>query len=92
LAQFRDKEGQVKHVAIRVQGQIDQQWSEWFGNLTIMSVGQEQSLLTGIVPDQAALYGILTKLRDLSLALISVSVDADAIEGLGDFKQKGETS
>ena len=81
----------MKHVEIRVQGQIDQQWSEWFGNLTIMSVGHEQSLLAGIVPDQAALYGILTKLRDLSLVLISVSVDADAIECASDLKQKGET-
>jgi len=81
----------VQHVEIRVKGQIDYRWSEWFGNLAIISVGQEQSLLTGIVPDQAALYGILTKLRDLSLALISVSVDTDAIEGVNGSKQKGET-
>ena len=49
----------MQHVEIRVKSQIDPQWSEWFGNLAITSVGQEQSLLTGIVPDQAALYGIL---------------------------------
>jgi hypothetical protein len=79
----------VKHVEIRVQGQIDQQRSEWFGNLTIMAVGHDQSLLTGTATYLAALHGILTKLRDLSLALISV--DADAIEGVGDFRQKGET-
>jgi hypothetical protein len=66
-------------------------WSEWFDNLTITPVGQEQSLLTGSVTDQAALYGILTKLRDLSLALISVSVDAGATT-LERTHNKGETS
>jgi hypothetical protein len=67
----------VQHVKIRVKGRIDPEWSEWFGSLTITSVRQEQSLLAGTVIDQTALYGILTKLRDLGLALISVSVDAD---------------
>jgi hypothetical protein len=55
-------------------------------------VGQEQSLLTGIVPDQAALYGILTKLRDLSLALISVAVETDVIKAVNDDEQKVKTS
>jgi len=82
----------VQRVEIRVKSQIDPQWSEWFGNLAITSVGQEQSLLTGIVPDQAALYGILTRLRDLSLALISVSVETDVIKGVNDNEQKGKTS
>jgi hypothetical protein len=71
----------VFHVEIQVSGQIDPQWSEWFDNLTITPVRQAQSLLTGTVTDQAALYGILTKLRDMSLTLISVSVGADTIEG-----------
>ena len=70
----------MQHVEIQVEGRIDPRWSEWFDNLAITSVGQEQSLLAGTVIDQAALYGILTKLRDLSLALISVSVDAGEIE------------
>ena len=67
----------MQHVKIRVKGRIDPEWSEWFGSLTITSVRQEQSLLAGTVIDQTALYGILTKLRDLGLALIYVSVDAD---------------
>ena len=74
----------MQHVEIQIEGQIDPLWSEWFDNLTITPVRQEQSLLTGTVTDQAALYGILTKLRDLGLALISVSVDAGAIEGEND--------
>ncbi len=72
-------------VEIRVKGLIDPQWSEWFGNLTITYVGQDQSQLTGTVIDQAALYGILTKLRDLSLALISVSIDVVVIECKNDL-------
>jgi hypothetical protein len=70
----------VLNVEITVRGRIDPQWSEWFGDLAITHVGQDQSRLTGTVIDQAALYGILAKLRDLSLALISVSVDAVVVE------------
>jgi hypothetical protein len=66
----------MQHVEILVEGQIDPRWSEWFGNLKITNVGSDRSRLTGTVIDQGALYGILTMLRDLSLALVSVSVDA----------------
>jgi hypothetical protein len=66
----------VQHVEIRVEGQIDEQWSDWLGNLTITHVGQDQTMLTGKVIDQAWLYGILSKLRDLGLKLVLVSVDA----------------
>ena len=68
------------NIEIKVKGRIDPQWSEWFGDLTITHVEPDWSRLMGTVIDQAALYGILTKLRDLSLALISVSVDAVVIE------------
>jgi hypothetical protein len=74
----------VQHVEIQIEGQIDLQWSEWFDNLTITHAGPDRSRLAGTVVDQAALYGILTKLRDLSLALVSVSVDAGTIEGEND--------
>ena len=70
----------MQTIEIQVEGQIDPLWSEWFDNLAIRHVAPDRSLLTGTVADQAALYGILTKLRDLSLALISVSVDAGATE------------
>ena len=80
----------MQHVEIRVKGQIDPQWSEWFDGLTIAPAGQEQSLLIGTVADQAALYGILTRLRDLGLPLISLLVETDAPEGVNDSKQKVE--
>lgn len=59
-------------VEIRIKGRIDQQWSEWFEDLTITHTEQGETLLTGEVADQAALYGLLAKLRDLGLALLSV--------------------
>ena len=60
-------------VEIRVKGQINKQWSEWFGGLTISHSDPDESVLTGLVPDQAALYGIISRLRDLGLRLSSVS-------------------
>lgn len=59
-------------VEIRVKGNIDLTWSDWLGGLTIKHVNPEETLLKGTVVDQASLYGLLTKLRDLNLALISV--------------------
>jgi predicted mannosyl-3-phosphoglycerate phosphatase (HAD superfamily) len=63
----------MQHVEIRVKGQINQQWSEWFGGLTICHSGRDETVLTGPMPDQAALYGVISHLRDLGLQLISVS-------------------
>ncbi len=57
---------------IRVQAQLREGWSEWLGGLAITHVGDEESVLAGPLPDQAALHGVLTKIRDLNLTLISV--------------------
>ncbi|MBN1248412.1 MAG: hypothetical protein JXC32_12190 [Anaerolineae bacterium] len=58
-------------VEIRVRGRIDDHWSDWFGDLTLTHT-PEETVLVGDVVDQAALYGLLAKLRDLGLELISV--------------------
>jgi hypothetical protein len=60
-------------VAVRIKGQINEQWSEWFGGLTISHSDLDETILTGHVADQAALYGIISRLRDLGLELASVS-------------------
>ena len=66
------------HVEIQVKGRIDEHWSSWFEGLTITHPAQGQTVLTGSVTDQAALYGILSRLRDLGLSLTSVdSVETD---------------
>jgi hypothetical protein len=63
----------MQHVEIRVKGQINKQWSEWFGGLTISHSDPDETILTGLVADQAALYGIISRLRDLGLKLTSLS-------------------
>ena len=60
-----------------MKGRIDQHWSDWFEDLTITHIEEDETVLTGSVADQAALYGLLAKLRDLGLALISVNSDVE---------------
>jgi hypothetical protein len=56
---------------IQVWGQLDQKWVDWFDGFTITPINGE-TLLTGLITDQAALHGILAKIRDLGLSIISV--------------------
>jgi hypothetical protein len=60
-------------VEIRLKGRINPQWSEWFGGLNISHSGPDETILSGVVPDQAALYGIISRLRDLGLELSSLN-------------------
>jgi hypothetical protein len=62
-----------QQVEIRVEGRLDEHWSEWFDGLTIDHSGQDETVLAGLVPDQSAVYGLIAKLRDLGLPLRSVS-------------------
>lgn len=63
---------------IRIEGHLGHQWSEWFGGLTITLEESGDTLLTGPVVDQAALYGLLRTVRDSGMSLLSVRrVDAD---------------
>jgi hypothetical protein len=57
---------------IRVGGNLEPRWSDWFDGLSIIPVGDEETLLTGNVVDQAALHGVLHKIRDLGLPLLAV--------------------
>ena len=69
----------MKRVEIRITGRIDEDWADWFGDLEIAHTEEDETVLTGTVSDQSALYGLLARLRDLGLALISVeSKEADA--------------
>lgn len=68
----------MQRVEIRVRGQIDERWSEWFGDLAIRHVQGDETVLTGQVVDQATLYGLLARLRDLRLELISVNCEEQA--------------
>jgi hypothetical protein len=57
---------------IRVKGNLDLIWSDWFDGFSITPVGDDETLLTGTVADQAALHGLLHKIRDLGLPLLTV--------------------
>jgi hypothetical protein len=59
---------------IRIKGHLSQQWMDWFDGLTITLEEDGDTLLTGPVVDQAALYGLLKKVRDLGLPLVSVNL------------------
>lgn len=58
---------------IRIKGQLNPRWTEWFDGLTIQAEPGGDTLLTGVVIDQAALHGLLNKLRDLNLTLLAVT-------------------
>ena len=58
---------------IRLKGHLGSEWAEWFGGLSITLADNGDTLLTGPVVDQAALHGLLKKVRDLGLPLISVN-------------------
>lgn len=63
---------------IRLKGHLDDRWSDWFDGLTITLEEDGNTLLAGRVADQAALHGLLKKVRDLGLPLLSVNfVDPD---------------
>ena len=57
---------------IRVKVNLDLRWSDWFDGFSITPVGDGETLLIGSVADQAALHGMLHKIRDLGLPLLSV--------------------
>lgn len=61
------------HYEIRISGHIDQGWSDWFDGLTIIATEDGDTLLTGPIRDQAQLHGLLAKVRDLALPLVSVN-------------------
>ncbi len=58
---------------MRVKGNLDKKWSDWFDGFTITPQGNDETLLTGPVADQAALHGLLIKIRNLGLPLLSVN-------------------
>ena len=58
---------------IRIECHLDDQWTDWFGGMTITLEENGDTLLTGPVVDQAALFGLLKKIRDLGMPLVSLN-------------------
>jgi hypothetical protein len=70
---FDEKHNQHQYYEIRLKGHLDDRWADWFEGLTITLEEDGDTILTGPVIDQAALHGLLKKVRDLGLPLLSVS-------------------
>ena len=67
----------MQQVEIRVRGQLDQDWQDWLGGLTVTPTENGETVLAGDVPDQAALRGLLDRLADLGVDLVSLSTADD---------------
>lgn len=67
-----NKPSQFPYYEIRVQGQLDGSWRDWFDGLKVTPQENGETLIAGPIPDQAALHGILTKVLNLGLPLLSV--------------------
>jgi hypothetical protein len=67
-----DEHHEPERYEIRIQGHLDDRWADWFEGMTITREAGGSTLLVGLVVDQSALHGLLKKVRDLGLPLISV--------------------
>ncbi len=77
---------------IRIKGHLGRQWADWFGGLTITLEDNGNTLLTGPVADQAALHGLLRRVRDLGTPLLSVNrVKPELAEGPNQGKSGGNS-
>jgi hypothetical protein len=87
---YNEKNNQQPCYEIRLKGHLDSQWTEWFGGLTITLEEDGTTLLTGPIIDQAALHGLLKKVRDLGMPLVSISPvePGPAVELLDDQEVK----
>ena len=61
------------HYEIRVRGHLPQRWAAWFEGMDLRTADDGTTVISGAVVDQAALHGLLQKLRDLSIALVSLA-------------------
>ena len=74
----RGRSSDSSRYAIRVGGRLAPRWAAWFDGMTLTAAGDGTTVLAGPVADQAALHGVLARIRDLGLPLVSVTrLDAD---------------
>lgn len=71
------KPGQVVQYKIRIKGQIPERWAPWLDDLSITYLETGETIISGPITDQAALHGLLAKIRDLNLILISINQEVE---------------
>ena len=74
------KTRKLLHIEIRIEGYLDPIWAEWFEGLEMQQTIPGETLLKGEVVDQAALYGLLGKLRDLGVKLLAVTYEEKILQ------------
>ena len=62
-----------EYYEVKIKGNLDPHWSDWFAGLDLTQLEGDETLLSGSLPDQAALHGVLERIRDLNLTLVSVT-------------------
>ena len=67
---------QMQQIEIRVKGQLNTEWMDWFADLEIAYGDGDETILRGAVADQSAFYGLVARLRDLGLDVISVNLSS----------------
>ena len=70
---MNDSTGKQSQYEIEIEGHLDDRWQEWFEGFTLMHTADGRTVLTGPIRDQAALHGMLKKINNLGLTLISVN-------------------
>ncbi len=65
----------MQQAIIQIQGHLDSQWMEWLDGLEFTYTESGDTILIGCIPDQAALYGLIARLRDLGIKIISMTLD-----------------
>jgi len=61
-----------EYYEIKIEGNLNPNWSNWFASMTLTQLAGGETLISGSLPDQAALHGLLERIRDLNLKLLSV--------------------
>ena len=62
-----------EYYEIKIKGHLDQTWSNWFAGMTLTHLNDNQTRLSGMLSDQAALHGLIERIRDLNLILVSIT-------------------
>jgi hypothetical protein len=69
-----------EYYEVKIKGHLNPCWSDWFAGLKLTHLEGDETLLSGSLPDQAALHGLFERIRDLNLTLISVTRDGPATQ------------